>query len=187
VKKRITNILIFILALWLIKITDTIIAYDLCQLGIVPRSLSGLLGIVLSPLLHANYFHLMSNTIPVFVLLLVLFTFYNRHAAIVITGTVLIGGIAVWIFGRNASHVGISGLIYGLATFLIMAGFYKRDIKSLLISLLIIIFYGGLIWGLLPGRFWVSWEGHLFGAGAGLLLAYYLFRKENKLNEPDTE
>ena len=177
-KKRVTNILIFILILWLIKIIDTLLPYDLCQLGLIPRTISGLIGIVLSPLLHANYFHIISNTIPIFVLLLVLYTFYKKHASIVIIGSVLMGGILVWIFGRTATHVGISGLIYSLAAFLILAGIFKKDIKSLLISLLIIILYGGLIWGLFPGRYWVSWEGHLFGAAAGVLIAFFLFKKE---------
>ena len=177
-KKIITNILFFIILLWIIKIVDSILPFDLCQFGIVPRSFQGLIGIVLSPLLHANYFHIVSNTIPTFILLLVLFSFYKKHAFVVIIGSVLLGGGLVWIFGRTASHVGISGLIYSIAAFLIMAGFFKKDIKALLISLLIIILYGGLIWGLIPGRFWISWEGHLFGALSGVLIAYYLFKRE---------
>lgn len=178
IKKRITIVLVFVLILWTIKVIDTILPYDLCQLGIVPRSIRGLVGIILAPFLHANYFHLISNTIPTFVLLLALLSFYKKHALTVIIGSVLLGGVLVWIFGRTASHVGISGLIYSLAAFLIMAGIFKKDIKSLLISLLIIILYGGLIWGILPGRFWISWEGHLFGALAGVIIAYILFKRE---------
>lgn len=177
IKKRITIVLVFILILWSIKVIDTILPYDLCQLGIAPRSIRGLVGIILAPFLHANYFHLISNTIPTFVLLLVLLTFYKKHALTVIIGSVLMGGVLVWIFGRTATHVGISGLIYSLAAFLIISGIFKKNIKSLLISLLIIILYGGLIWGILPGRLLVSWEGHLFGAAAGVFIAYIIFKR----------
>ena len=94
----------------------------------------------------------------------------------VIIESVVIGGALVWIFGRTASHVGISGLIYSLASFLIVAGIYKRDLKSILVSVAVVIAYGGLIWGIFPGRFWISWEGHLFGAIAGCLVAYFQFK-----------
>lgn len=179
-KKSITNILIFILLLWLIKVVDTLLPLDLGQFGIVPRTFRGLIGIVLAPLLHANYFHLISNTVPIFVLLLGLFYFYKEQAVSVIIESALIGGGLVWIFGRSASHIGISGLIYSIAAFLIVAGLLKKDFKSLLASVLIITLYGGLVWGVFPGRYWISWEGHLFGALAGILIAFVHFKKENK-------
>ena len=171
-QKRITNILIFILFLWLVKVMDTFLPFDLGQFGIIPRTFSGLIGIGLAPLIHANYFHLISNTAPLFVLLLALFTFYKKQALWVLIESVVIGGLLVWIFGRSASHIGISGLIYSLAAFLITAGILKKDIKSLLISVLVIVFYGSLVWGVFPGRFGISWEGHLFGAIAGILIAF---------------
>lgn len=151
---------------------DTLLPFDLGQFGIIPRTFSGLIGIGLAPLIHGNYYHLISNTVPLFILLLVLFTFYNKQAFGVIIGSVIIGGLLVWIFGRSASHIGISGLIYSLAAFLITAGILKKDIKSLLISVLVIVFYGSLVWGVFPGRFGISWEGHLFGAIAGILIAF---------------
>lgn len=179
-KKRITNVLIFVLILWAIKILDSIVPFDFLKLGLLPRSVTGLMGIIFAPLLHANYFHIMSNTLPITILLIALFTFYKEEAFMVIFGSVLIGGGLVWLFARANYHVGISGLIYSLAAFLIMAGFYKKDVKSLLISVVIVILYGGLIWGIFPGRFWVSWEGHLFGAVAGVAMAYRLFKADKK-------
>ncbi|PHQ59649.1 MAG: rhomboid family intramembrane serine protease [Maribacter sp.] len=173
-KKNITNILIFIIVLWGIKVADTLLPFDLGQFGIVPRTLRGLIGIVMAPLLHLIYFHLISNTVPAFVLLFVLFSMYKKQAFSVIIGSVLIGGGLVWIFGRSASHIGISGLIYSLAAFLIVAGLLKKEVKSLIASVLIIFLYGGLIWGVFPGRYWISWEGHLFGALAGILIAFVL-------------
>lgn len=171
-------VLVFIGLLWGIKIIDILIPFDFTQFGIVPRTMKGLTGIIFAPLLHANIFHLISNTIPAFVLLLVLYSFYKKEAFIVILLSVIIGGGLVWVFGRSASHVGISGLIYSLAAFLITAGFIKKDIKSLLISVVIIAIYGGLIWGVFPGRFWISWESHFFGALVGVFLASYLFKKK---------
>lgn len=175
--KIVRNLLIFILVLWGVRFIDTLLPIDLCQFGIVPRTFVGLLGLIFAPFLHANYFHLISNTFPVFVLLLILFYFYPKDAWTVIFETVLIGGALVWLFGRSASHVGISGLIYSLAAFLIVAGIYKKDMKSLFVSIGVLIAYGGLIWGIFPGRYWISWEGHLFGALAGGIVAYYQFKK----------
>lgn len=171
-QKRITNILIFILFLWLIKVIDTLLPTDLGQFGIIPRTIRGLIGIIVAPLIHGNYYHLISNTVPLFVLLLSLFTFYKKQAVLVVLGSVILGGLLVWFFGRSASHIGISGLIYSLAAFLITAGIVKKDIKSLLISLVVVIFYGSLVWGVFPGRFGISWEGHLFGAVSGILIAF---------------
>lgn len=170
-------IIIFILILWGIRIIDSILPIDLNQFGIVPRTSVGLLGVIFAPLLHGNYYHLISNTIPILVLLLIMFSFYPKIALIVIVESVLIGGGLVWLFGRSASHIGISGLIYSLATFLIVAGIYKKDMKSLLVSIGVLIAYGGLVWGIFPGRYWISWEGHLFGAIVGGILAYFQFKK----------
>lgn len=175
--KNLRYIIVFILILWGIRIIDSILPIDLNQFGIVPRTSAGLLGVVFSPLLHGNYYHLISNTIPILVLLLILFSFYPKIALIVIIESVLIGGGLVWLFGRSASHIGISGLIYSLATFLIVAGIYKKDMKSLLVSIGVLIAYGGLVWGIFPGRYWISWEGHLFGAIVGGILAYFQFKK----------
>lgn len=175
--KNIRYILIFILILWGIRIIDFLLPMDLNQFGIVPRTSTGLLGIIFAPFLHGNFYHLISNTIPVLALLLILFSFYPKIAWVVIIESVLIGGGLVWLFGRSASHIGISGLIYSLATFLIVAGIYKKDIKSILVSIAVLFAYGGLVWGIFPGKYWVSWEGHLFGAITGGVLAYFQFKK----------
>ncbi|MDA3890165.1 MAG: rhomboid family intramembrane serine protease [Salinivirgaceae bacterium] len=182
IKKTAINVLYFVALLWVIKVVDVIMPFSLSQFGIVPRTFGGLAGILFAPFLHANIFHLLSNTIPVFVLLFVLLLFYKNDAPLVITFSVLLGGLLVWIFGRSASHIGISGLIYSLAAFLITAGFLRKDFKSVVVSLAIIILYGGLIWGIFPGRYWISWEGHLFGALVGVFIAFYFFKKDKKSN-----
>lgn len=180
VKSVLGKILLFIVLLWIIRIIDFIIPYDFCRWGILPRHVSGLFGIVFAPLLHANFYHLISNTLPIFILLTATFAFYRKQAIPVVLGIVIVGGSLVWIFGRSANHVGISGLIYGLAAFLVAAGIYKKDAKSIIVSIVIIALYGGLVWGVLPGKYWISWEGHLFGAASGVLMAFGFFKKEQR-------
>ncbi len=145
------------------------------KFGIIPRTSWGLIGIFTSPFLHAGIRHLVSNTIPLIVLLFILNYFYHRKAFTVIVFTVIIGGFFVWVFGRSANHIGASGLIYGLAGFLITNGFVEKKLLPLIISAGVIFLYGGLIWGVFPTVYsYVSWEGHLFGTIAGILIAFIL-------------
>lgn len=99
----------------------------------------------------------------------------------------ILGGLMVWIFGRSASHVGASGMIYGMASFLIIHGFLSKDFKNIILSVIVIIAYGGLVWGLVPSatRWWVSFEGHLFGALAGAVAAYVLRTKKIENETPE--
>jgi membrane associated rhomboid family serine protease len=177
VQKRIKNILIFIGVIYAIHIVNVLMltpmGFDLRQLGIKPRTAFGLIGIPFAPLLHGGFFHLFSNTVPLFVLLLLLTTFYENKAIGIIAVSVVLGGSMVWIFGRgNYVHVGASGLIYSIAAFMMVNGFIEKNMKSLLLSIVVIFLYGGLIWGVFPTHFWVSWEGHLFGAIAGIVCAF---------------
>lgn len=173
----IKQVLVFIGILWGVLFLDFIIPLDFAKLGIMPRSIGGLVGVVFHPFLHGSLGHLASNTIPVLVLLSVLYNFYTRVATRVVIYSVLISGVLVWLFGRSAYHIGASGLIYSIAAFLVAASFYNFNLKSFLIALIIIILYGGLVWGLLPVNPYISFEGHLFGAIAGIFLAWS-FRNE---------
>ncbi|MBL4746917.1 MAG: rhomboid family intramembrane serine protease [Flavobacteriaceae bacterium] len=173
IKKAISIVIL----IWVIFLIDNLLGLNLTNFGIVPRTTSGLLGVFTAPLLHAGFFHIISNSIPVFILSATLFFFYKKEAPGVIIKSILLGGGLVWLFARSANHIGISGLIYSLAAFLIVAGFIKKDIKSIIVSAGILFIYGGLIWGVFPGRISVSWEGHLFGAIAGGLIAYSTFKK----------
>lgn len=183
--KNLRNILIFIALLYGVWLLDFVI--DLGQYGIRPRTLTGLIGILTGPLIHAGIFHLFSNTLPL-IILLSLFSFaYPKKMFPAISIIILLGGLLVWIFGRSASHVGASGLIYGVAAFLIIHGFLTKDFKNILLSLIVVVAYGGLVWGLIPSatRWWVSFEGHLFGAIAGGVAAYTL--KPKTLDLESTE
>lgn len=178
------SISIFILVLiWLVFAIDAILPINLLQYGIVPRQFNGLTGIFLAPFLHANLPHIISNSIPLFVLTLSLFLFYEKQAISVWLGVMLIGGLLVWLlaglFSRPAVHVGASGVIYGLVAFFVASGLYQRSAKAILISIVVIIVYGSLIFGIFPSQPRVSWQGHLFGAIGGLWMAY-TFRKRNR-------
>lgn len=184
-KILIKNILIFVAIIWGIYLVDFLIPFfDLNQFGIVPRTLSGLVGILFAPLLHGNILHLVSNTVSLIVLLFILFKFYKEQAMVVIILSVLIGGSLVWLMGRSASHIGASGLIYSLAAFNITFGFLQKKILNIIVSLVVVFLYGGLIWGVLPTRFYVSWESHLFGAIAGISLAS-MFNKRKKTTDEE--
>jgi membrane associated rhomboid family serine protease len=142
------------------------------QYGIIPREFSGLTGIFFAPLLHGSILHFFSNVIP-FALFSFLLLQYgiSRYIRVTLICT-LVGGVLVWVFGRSASHVGASGLIYGYFGYLVLAGFITKKIKHILISLFIAFFYGTLVWGVLPSNKYISWEGHLFGFLVGLSYAY---------------
>lgn len=175
--QKLKNILIFVAVLYGVWLLDLIlVGYDLTQWGLRPRTLTGLIGIFTAPLLHGNLYHLVSNTVPLVILLFLTVQFYPKKSPAVISIIVVLGGLLVWIFARGAVHVGASGLIFGLAAFLIVHGFLTRDVKNLLLSLLVLVVYGGMFWGVFPSARWnISWEGHLFGAVSGALSGY-IFR-----------
>ncbi|OHD06831.1 MAG: rhomboid family intramembrane serine protease [Spirochaetes bacterium GWD1_27_9] len=171
--------LFFVLTMWIVFIVDIVIPIDFTIFGIIPRKMEGLIGILASPFLHGSIAHIIANTIPLFILLLLVLTFYKKNSVPVIIIIIILGGFLVWLFGRNAYHIGASGLIYGLAGFLFSSGIFRRDVKSILISIAIFLFYGGLIYGILPTQKGVSWEGHLFGVLVGVFCGY-IFKKEKE-------
>jgi membrane associated rhomboid family serine protease len=162
----------FLLLIWIVKIAERIMDMNLVYLGIYPLKWSGLIGIPVAPLIHSDYKHLFDNSLPLFLLSLAIFYFYKPVALKVFIYTWLITGIAVWLGGRSAYHIGASGLIYGFASFLFISGIIRKNVNLLAISLLVVFLYGGLVWGLFPFDYKVSWESHLFGALTGMGLAF---------------
>lgn len=163
--------------MWVVWLVQWLFKLDLGSWGIVPRTLSGLVGIPLSPFIHEGLGHLLSNTVPLIVLLVLLMA-TKSDPWIHVAELVVLGGLLLWLFGRNGdseraiSHVGASGLIYGLIAYLIVAGFKQKQVVSIAVALLVGFLYGGsLITGMLPTQKDVSWDGHLCGAVAGVLLA----------------
>lgn len=171
---------IFIVAIWLVKLYEIIFRHDLGEYGLLPLDLHGLIGIVTSPFLHADLAHLTANTLPAFFLMALLFYFYRALAWPVLLYIWLLTGIWVWLFARgDAVHIGASGIIYGLAAFLFLSGILRRESRLMAITLLTAFLYGGLVWGVFPQFFPqkpISWESHLMGIVAGVVLAVF-YRK----------
>lgn len=167
-----------VLVMGLVYLYDSYFQLGLYKLGIFPRRPSGLLGILTSPFIHStvNYSHLLNNSIPMLILTWLLFYAYRTIAGKVFIFIYFITGILVWIFARESYHIGMSGVIYGLTSFLIVSGFYRKNMRIAGISLLVIFLYGSIIWGVLPIDDSVSWEGHLFGFLSGITMAIY-YRK----------
>ncbi len=165
---------LFIALMWLIRAVEVIFDIDLYFLGIYPMKTLSLTGIITSPFIHADLEHLFNNTIPLFVLGTALFYFYSQVAFRVLLWLFLFTGLAVWITGRPAWHIGASGIVYGLAAFLFVSGIIRRHIPLMGLSLLVAFLYGEMVWGIFPGfRLNISWESHMLGAAVGLFLAVW--------------
>lgn len=164
--------------MWLVYTLQYYYGWDLRIFGILPREPIGLLGIFTAPFIHGNTVHLLSNTVPLLVLGGMLYFFYEEKAPRVFAACYFVTNILVWIFGRQNIHIGASGLIYGLAAYLIFYGFFKKDFKSLLISFVVLFFYAGMVYGVFPTQTNVSWESHLAGAVVGAVTAMNMGRRK---------
>lgn len=165
----------FVFLMWLVFTLQLYLNIDLSWGVLVPRSLPGLVGIVTSPMLHVNLTHLISNTVPLLFLGGTLFYFYNKIGTSVFFRCYFITGMLVWAFApRQIPTLGASGLIYGLSAFLIIFGLLRKDLMSMLISIVVILLYGGIFYGVLPTEPWISWESHLAGTIVGVATAFML-------------
>lgn len=163
---------LLLMIIWVIKGIEIFFGMSLVSFGIYPRELFGLKGILFAPLIHADFNHLINNSVPFFFLNLAIFYFYKPVALRVVAFIWIITGILVWIAARGAYHIGASSLIYGNASFLFFSGILKRNINLLAMSLLIIFLYGGMVWGIFPINLEISWESHLFGGITGMVFAF---------------
>jgi len=175
-KTKLLTPLLFPVVLWSVHLLSLLFNEDLSKLGLLPRNLLGLLGIFTSPLIHADFSHLISNTIPLIILGWIIFSFYPKLSYLLFVFIYFFTGLLVWIFARQVYHIGASGVVYGFVSFLFFSGIFRRDNTSIALALVITFLYGGLVWGMIPGWKGISWESHLFGAITGLIAAY-LFRK----------
>lgn len=178
VREELVGVVAFVGAIWGVFLVSLALPWlHLEHYGITPRTSRGLVGIVAAPFLHANFEHLTSNTVPLVVLLLLLAGSNARSWAVVLAIT-LAGGGLLWMFGRTATHIGASGLIFGLIAYLIVAGLLERRFVPLAISLLVGFMYGSVLWSGVVPRMGsaVSWDGHLLGAVAGGVVAWGLSR-----------
>jgi membrane associated rhomboid family serine protease len=163
---------IFVFFMWLVKIIEILFEIDLSRFGIYPLTIKGLYGILFSPFIHADFTHLFNNSLPLFFLSVALFYFYSEVALKVFIWTFFLTGLLVWLAGRDAWHIGASGLVYGLASFLFFSGIIRRYFRLIALSLLVVFLYGSMVWGLFPGVYKnVSWESHMLGFFSGVVLA----------------
>jgi membrane associated rhomboid family serine protease len=176
----------FVVILWLVRLFEYEFQLDFSPWGILPLTLKGSWGIICSPLIHANFEHLAANSLPLFILAFSLFFFYRNSSYIIFILIYLFSGFFVWLFGRDAIHIGASGVIYGLAGFLFMSGIISFNVRLLTVSLIVALIYGGMFWGIFPIKPGISWESHLWGGISGFGLALF-FRKSAPPNQRDQE
>lgn len=166
----------FVALLWLLQMANA--ALDVPPLGIQPRTLAGLAGVLVAPLSHAGAGHLAANTAPLVVLLVAMLHIYPQATPVVLPWLYAGPGLAVWAFGRDALHAGASGLVYGLTAYVFVAGLLRRDRRAIAASLAVAFLYGYTVWGVLPIRRGDSWETHLAAAIVGIVLALALRRRD---------
>lgn len=172
--------LIIVAMMWLVKAVELIAGISFATFGVLPLKLKGLSGVLLSPLIHADIGHLTANSAPMFFLTAALFYYYRKNAIKILTALWILTGIWVWLFARgNSYHIGASGVVYGLAAFHLTGGIIRKEPRLMAFSMLVIFLYGSMVWGFFPDFFPkknISWESHLMGAIAGVILGIY-YRK----------
>ncbi len=178
---------IFVFLFWMIEIAEQTLRISLVKFGIYPLHLKGLAGIITSPFIHSNFNHLISNSVPFFILMAALIYFYRRISYRIFFQLYLLAGICLWFFGREAWHIGASGVVYAMAAFHLVSGIIRNDLRLLTLSIVVVFLYGSLVWGLLPIDPAISWEGHLWGAISGFILAFYYRKYLIRRNKFDWE
>lgn len=169
--------LFFVSLLWVVKFCEQEFHLNFTSWGILPRTVGGLKGILTGPFIHGDWNHLINNSIPLLILGTALFYFYREVALRVGLLSFLLAGLYTWISARAAYHIGASGLVYALFGFLLISGFLRRYIPLIALSFLVAFLYGSLIWGILPWKKEVSWEGHFWGLFIGIVLAIFYRKK----------
>jgi len=151
---------------------------ELVRYGVFPLQASGLMGILMGPLIHGSWSHLFANTLPIIILGTALLYGYPRSAKLVLAAVWLGSGLGVWLFAREAYHIGASGLTFGVMFFLFMIGILRWDKRAIALSMIIFFLYGSMIWGVFPSEPGISYESHFFGAVTGVLLAFILRNRD---------
>jgi membrane associated rhomboid family serine protease len=181
IKKQISILGSFVAIFWILEILDQFVFHNaLDSYGIRPHSLIGLRGILFAPFLHGGFGHLIGNTVPFLILGWLVMIQETSDFWIVTIITMIAGGLGTWIFGApNSVHIGASSLIFGYLGFLLLRGYFQKNIASILLSLVVGFLYGGFIWGVLPTQPGISWQGHLFGFLGGVLSARLIAKEKH--------
>ena len=168
---------VFVALFWLLEIVDKIQPWRSFDLfgGIYPRTWRGLFNIFTAPFLHDGFGHLIANTFPFIILGWLVMVRKVRDFAVVAVIAGLVSGLGIWLFGNSETvHVGISGVVFGFLGYLLFRGYFERSIPAIILAVVTLFFYGGMIWGVFPIRYGISWQGHLFGFIGGGGAAYRL-------------
>ncbi|GAA4271326.1 rhomboid family intramembrane serine protease [Aquimarina gracilis] len=166
--------LLFVLVIWIVFWLEVRFGFDFNNFGVYPRTFGGLKGVLFSPFIHSDITHLWHNTLPLLILSAALFYFYYPNAwKILIIGT-LCTGLATWLLGRTANHIGASGIVYMLFGFLFFKGILARHFRLMALSFIVVFLYGSMVWYVFPVDPKISWEGHLSGLLTGTILAFLI-------------
>ena len=165
-------VLVLVGVIWAVEIVNLLTGHVLVSWGILPRSLSGLIGIPLAPLIHGGLWHTLSNTVPLALLGTLTLASGRKRFWQTTIAIALLSGALVWLFAREAYHVGASSLVFGYFGAILARAFAERSLSSMAIAFATLVIYGGLLWGLLPLRNHISFEGHLFGFVAGIAVVW---------------
>ncbi len=166
--------LLFVLSIWIVFWFEVRFGFDFNYLGVYPRTLVGLRGILFSPFIHGDLTHLWHNTLPLLILSSALFFFYHKNAWMVLLLGVLFTGVLTWVLGRTANHIGASGVIYMLFGFLFWKGILAKHLRLIALSFVVVFIYGSMVMYVLPIDPKISWEGHLSGILSGTILALFV-------------
>jgi membrane associated rhomboid family serine protease len=175
--KATKEILLLPMAMIIMEVANLVLGGGLNKWGIIPRNIDALPGILYAPFLHANIGHFLANIVPVMVLSFLLYQQGRKPYWLATSLIIVLSGLLVWCFARPLCHIGASGLIYGWVSYLIVSAVYSRHFRDLLLAVIVIGLYAGIWWGLLPLRKGISWESHLFGAIAGVVVASRIVRR----------
>lgn len=165
-----------IFLLWLIYFIEIKFGFNLNKYGIYPKTFSGLKGVFFSPFIHSSTKHLFNNSIPLLVMMVSLYYFYRKIATKVLIYGLLFTGLLTWSFARPSYHIGASGVVYLLVSFIFFSGIFRKYYRLTALSLIVVFLYGGMVWYIFPTEERVSWEGHLSGFLVGFIFSY-IFRK----------
>lgn len=172
----------YIVAIWFIYWVEIYFSFNFNKFGVYPRTLKGFRGVFLTHFIHSNASHLFNNSIPLFVLLTSLFYFYKDLAYKILLIGGFFTGFLTWVIARDSYHIGASGIVYLLFSFIFFSGIIRKHFRLVALSLIIIFLYGSMIWYVFPIKEGMSWEGHLSGFLVGLIFAI-LFRKKGIVKE----
>ena len=181
--RRINFPIYFVMVITVIQLIQSIFRLDFGRLGVFPQHLEGLPAILTAPLIHGSWEHWFYNSVSLLLLGAVLFGFYPRIALRSFIWIYLLSGLGVWIFAQPFTyHIGASGIVYGMVSLVFWNGIFRRNVKSIVLGLIVLVMYGGFFPGIVPGKPGISWESHLLGAFAGIFLAWW-YRNEIEEDE----